>query len=191
MQACEQIGCTTNHSTNNSCSQNESKYINASSSNIPNINVDIDLEVLRHVNSRWMNAATWREEMKHTGHTLACPYHRGWGFLGSWGLSKLGCVKIFEGLRADREYVTLTRADMELFFFGKINDGLLGPLPGLLSPIIDPFEKFAAVADRAVSVAAEFAAVGKDFAAVADRAVSCLFWAFIVHIVVQMVNRNA
>jgi hypothetical protein len=54
----------------------------------------------------------------------------------------------------------VTRADMALFFLGKVNDGLLGPLPGLLSPFVGPFGKFAAVADRAVS---EFVAVRYTF----------------------------
>ncbi len=54
----------------------------------------------------------------------------------------------------------VTRADIALFFLGKVNDELLGPLPGLLSPFLGPFGKFAAVADRAVS---EFVAVRYTF----------------------------
>jgi len=52
--------------------------------------------------------------------------------------------------------VTRADSDMALFLLGKVNDRLLGPLPGLLSPFVGPFGKFAAVADRAVS---EFVAV--------------------------------
>ncbi len=112
----------------------------------------------------------------YTGHSLACPHSRAWGFLGSWSLSTFDCVNKFEGLRHGKEYVTRTRADMALFNLGQINDGLLGPLPGLLRPIEGPLGKFAAAADRAVSVAeraiTESAAVTKEFAAVSDRAVS-------------------
>jgi hypothetical protein len=141
---------------------------------------------LRHVNSKWMNAAMWHVELDNTGHRMACPYIWGLSFLGRLGISKLGCVRKFEGLEEGKKYVTLTKADLAIFSFGKINDGLLGPMSGLLRPIAGPLGRFADVADRAVT---ESAAAAKTATMVADRAVTAVercFWGYLLFRVAQI-----
>ena len=104
-------------------------------------------EDVRHVNSKRMNATMWLRELDATGHDLACPYDWKWGLIrAEWGLTKIGCVKKFEGLRVDLTYITVKASDVSL-----LPGGLLGPLSEFFRPI-------SSTLDRAVT---EFAMVAK------------------------------
>ena len=111
-------------------------------------------EDVRHVNSKRMNATMWLRELDATGHDLACPYDWKWGLIrAEWGLTKIGCVKRFEGLRV---YITVKASDVSL-----LPGGLLGPLSEFFRPISSTLDRAASTLDRAVT---EFAMVAKSAA---------------------------
>ena len=116
-------------------------------SDLTSMNTASTSEEVRHVNSWTMNATMWLHELDATGHDLACPYDWKWGLIrAEWGLTKIGCVKKFEGLRVDLIYVTVKASDISL-------------LPGgLLGPLSDSFRPLSGTLDRAVT---EFAMVAK------------------------------
>ena len=106
-------------------------------------------EDVRHVNSKRMNATMWLRELDATGHDLACPYDWKWGLIrAEWGLTKIGCVKRFEGLGVDLTYITVKASDISL-----LPGGLLG-----LGPLSEFFRPISSTLDRAVT---EFAMVAK------------------------------
>ena len=111
-------------------------------------------EDVRHVNSKLIKATQWLRELDATGHDLACPYDWKWGLIrAEWGLTKIGCVKKFEGLRVDLTYITVKASDVSL-----LPGGLLGPLSEFFRPISSTLDRAASTLDRAVT---EFAMVAK------------------------------
>ena len=136
-------------------------------------------EDVRHVNSKRMNATMWLRELDATGHDLACPYDWKWSLIrAEWGLTKIGCVKRFEGLRV---YITVKASDVSL-----LPGGLLGPLSEFFRPISSTLDRAASTLDRAASIldraastldraASTFDRAGTEFSMVAKSAVLSWF----------------
>ena len=168
----------------------QTKNSRASDANNQNYNITQNLnltsmkpagtsEDVRHVNSKRMNATMWLRELDATGHDLACPYDWKWGLIrAEWGLTKIGCVKRFEGLRV---YITVKASDVSL-----LPGGLLGPLSEFFRPISSTLDRAASTLDRAASsldraastldrAASTFDRAGTEFSMVAKSAVLSWF----------------